>query len=263
MSPGPKIAKIMNRLVKEKNHQISEGRIGMNKDKTNRVVAQTLWLFALILLISLRSPSMTVAADTLYVSDTTLEANLRTGTSQENRIIALLRPGTRVTLLTEEGDWAKVALEDGRTGWILTRYLSERPPWRETAEQLQKETEQLRTKLNEVRTEHQEILQKNGELQKQLASQQGELQSVQKEYEELKQSSTDYLNLKMAYEDLQNEARQSKARLDELEKAQGKLRTSWAIRWFLSAIGVLIFGWIVGSSMARARRRRSSDYYKL
>jgi SH3 domain protein len=235
----------------------------MNKNKKKRVVAQTLWLFALMLSIILWSPSVTVAVDTLYVSDTTLEANLRTGTSQENRIIALLRPGTRVTVLTEEDDWAKVALEDGRTGWILTRYLSERPPWRETAEQLQKEIEQLRTRLNEVRTEHQEIQQKNGELQSQLASQQGEFQSVQKEYEELKQSSTAYLNLKMAYEDLQNEARQSKAKLDELEKAYGNLRTSRAIRWLLSGAGVLILGWIVGSSMARARRRRSSDYYKL
>jgi SH3 domain protein len=235
----------------------------MNKNNKSRGVAQTLWLFALILLITLWSPSITLPANTLYVSDTTLEANLRTGTSQENRIIALLRPGTRVTLLTEEDDWAKVALEDGRTGWILTRYLSERPPWRETAEQLQKENEQLLTRLNEVRTEHQEILQKNGELQKQLASQQGEFQSVQREYEELKQSSTDYLKLKMAYEDLQNEARQSEAKLDELEKAYGKLRTSRAIRWLLSGAGVLILGWIVGSSVARARRRRSSDYYKL
>jgi SH3 domain protein len=67
----------------------------------------------------------------------------------------------------------------------------------------------------------------------------------------------------MAYENLQNEARQREAKLDELEKAYGKLKTSKAIRWFLSGAGVLMLGWIVGSSMARMRRRRSSDYYKL
>jgi SH3 domain protein len=235
----------------------------MNKNQKNWVVAQTLWPFALTLLIVLWSPSLGVAGDTLYVSDTTLEANLRSGTSQENRIIALLRPGTPVTLLVEEDGWAKVTLEDGRTGWILSRYLSEHPPWRETAEQLQKENEQLRTQLNKVRSEHQQIQQKNGELQRQLAGQQGEFQSVQREYEELKKSSTNYLTLKMAYENLQNEARQSKTKLDDLEKAYGKLRTSRAIRWFLSGAGVLLLGWLVGSSMARVRRRRSSDYYKL
>jgi SH3 domain protein len=226
-------------------------------------MAQTMWLFALTLLLTLWLPATGNSADTLYVSDTTLEANLRSGTSQENRIIGMLRPGTKVTVTSEQDGWAEVTLEDGRTGWILRRYLSERPPWRETAERLQKENEQLRTKLNKIRTEYQQMMQKSGELQKKMDSQQGELLSVQSDYEELKKSSTNYLNLKMAYENLQNEARQTKAKLDELEKAYGKLKTSRALRWFLSGAGVLILGWIIGSSMARVRRRRSSDYYKL
>jgi SH3 domain protein len=232
----------------------------MTRQKQNRVAVQA---FCLTLFFTLWLPTNAQPATTVYVSDTTLEANLRSGTSPENRIIGMLRPGTKLTLHGEEDGWAEVTLEDGRTGWILRRYLSERPPWRETAEQLQKENESLRTQLNKVRAEHQQIVQKSAEVQKQLNSQQGEFQSVQREYEELKKSSTSYLNLKMAYENLQNEARQSKAKLDELEKAYGKLRTSRAIRWFLSGAGVLMLGWIVGSSMARVRRRRSSDYYKL
>ena len=235
----------------------------MTINKRNRLMAQTLWLFALTLLLTLWLPGTGNTADTLYVSDTTLEANLRSGTSQDNRIIGMLRPGTKVTLTSEQDGWAEVTLEDGRTGWILRRYLSERPPWRETAERLQKENEQLRTKLNTVRTDYQQMMQKSTELQKQMDSQQGELLSAQSDYEELKKSSTNYLNLKMAYENLQNEARQTKAKLDELEKAYGKLKTSRALRWFLSGAGVLILGWIIGSSMARVKRRRSSDYYKL
>ena len=235
----------------------------MTINKRNRLMAQTLWLFALTLLLTLWLPGTGNTADTLYVSDTTLEANLRSGTSQDNRIIGMLRPGTKVTLTSEQDGWAEVTLEDGRTGWILRRYLSERPPWRETAERLQKENEQLRSKLNTVRTDYQQMMQKSTELQKQMDSQQGELLSAQSDYEELKKSSTNYLNLKMAYENLQNEARQTKAKLDELEKAYGKLKTSRALRWFLSGAGVLILGWIIGSSMARVKRRRSSDYYKL
>jgi SH3 domain protein len=235
----------------------------MTISKRNRLITQTLWFFALTLLLTLWIPGTGNTADTLYVSDTTLEANLRSGTSQDNRIIGMLRPGTKVTLTSEQDGWAEVTLEDGRTGWILRRYLSERPPWRETAERLQTENEQLRTKLNKIRTEYQQMMQKSGELQKKMDSQQGELLSVQNDYGELKKSSTNYLNLKMAYENLQNEARQTKAKLDELEKGYGKLKTSRALRWFLSGAGVLILGWIIGSSMARIRRRRSSDYYKL
>jgi SH3 domain protein len=207
-------------------------------------------------------PSVTDAATTLYVSDTTLEANLRSGTSQANRIIGMLKPGTQVTIVLEEDGWAKVTLEDGRTGWILKRYLSERPPWRATAAKLSTENEQLRAQLNKIRSENRGLVQKNNDLQGQTKAQQEDLVTVHRDYEDLKNSSTNYLNLKMAYENLQNEARKTKAKLDELEKAYGKLKMSTSIRWFLSGAGVLFLGWIVGSSMARIRRRRSSDYYK-
>ena len=223
----------------------------------------TLLFLCLTLVFTIFLPSVTAAATSLYVSDTTLEANLRSGTSQENRIIGMLKPGTQVTIVLEEDGWAKVTLEDGRTGWILKRYLSERPPWRLTAEKLATENEQLRTQLAKIKSENQALVRKNNDLQKETNVQQDDLQAVRREYEELKNSSTNYLNLKMAYENLQNEARKTKVKLDQLEKVYRKLKISTSIRWFLSGAGVLFLGWIVGSSMARLRRRRSTDYYKL
>ena len=227
------------------------------------VNAGALIFFCLTSVFTIFLPSVTDAATMSYVSDTTLEANLRSGTSQENRIIGMLKPGTRVTVVLEEDGWAKVTLEDGRTGWILKRYLSERPPWRVTAAKLGTENEQLRAELTTIKGGHQGLLQKNKELQKQLDLQQKELEKVSRNYEELKNSSTNYLNLKMAYENLQKGARESNAKLNTLEKAYGKLKTSTAIRWFLSGAGVLLLGYIIGTSVARLRRRRSSDYYKL
>ena len=231
--------------------------------KQNKMTVQALRLFGLTLFFTVCLPSVSSFAATLYVSDTTVEANLRTGTQQENRIIALLRPGTQLELLSEEDGWAEVTLADGRTGWILRRYLSERPPWRVTAEKLATENEQLRAQVGTIKGGNQDLLQKNKELQKQVDLQQRELEKVSRNYEELKNSSTNYLNLKMAYENLQKGTRQSNAKLDKLEKAHGKLKTSTGIRWFLSGAGVLLLGWLLGSSVARLRRRRSSDYYKL
>jgi SH3 domain protein len=237
--------------------------LGMVTHKQNKMTVQALSLFSLTLFFTVCLPSVSSSAATLYVSDTTVEANLRTGTQQENRIIALLRPGTQLEVLSEEDGWAEVTLADGRTGWILRRYLSERPPWRVTAEKLATENEQLRAQVGTIKGGNQDLLQKNKELQKQVDLQQRELEKVSRNYEELKNSSTNYLNLKMAYENLQKGARQSNAKLDKLEKAHGKLKTSTGIRWFLSGAGVLLLGWVMGSSVARLRRRRSSDYYKL
>ena len=237
--------------------------MGMVTHKQNKMTVQALRLFCLTLFFTVWLPSVSSFAATLYVSDTTVEANLRTGTQKENRIIALVRPGEKLELLREEGGWAEVTLADGRTGWILRRYLSERPPWRVTAEKLGTENEQLRAQLATTKGGHQDLLQKNKELQKQMDLQQKELEKVSRNYEELKNSSTNYLNLKMAYENLQKGARQSNAELNKLEKAHGKLKTSTGIRWFLSGAGVLLLGYIMGTSVARLRRRRSSDYYKL
>ena len=237
--------------------------MGMVTHKKNKMTVQALRLFSLTLFLTVCLPSLSSSAATLYVSDTTVEANLRTGTQQENRIIALLRPGTQLEVLSEEDGWAEVTLADGRTGWILRRYLSERPPWRVTAEKLATENEQLRAQVGTIKGGNQDLLQKNKELQKQVDLQQRELEKVSRNYEELKNSSTNYLNLKMAYENLQKGTRQSNAKLDKLEKAHGKLKTSTGIRWFLSGAGVLLLGWVMGSSVARLRRRRSSDYYKL
>jgi SH3 domain protein len=235
----------------------------MAKYRQNRLIAGACRLLSLTLFFTVWLPSPGVQATTLYVSDTTLEANLRTGTKTDNRIIALLRPGTRLTILREKGGWAEVTLEDGRTGWILKRYIAERPPWRETAEKLAAENEQLKSQLRNIGGENRDLVQKQAGLERQLSSQQQALQDISREYKELKTSASDYLNLKVAYENLQTEARQSKAKLDQVEKAYKDLKLSATIRWFLSGAGVLLLGGLLGSSMARMRRRRSGDYYRL
>jgi len=231
--------------------------------KQNRLIVAACGLLSLTLVFTGGLSSPSAQATTLYVSDTTLEANLRTGTTSDNRIIAMVRPGTPLTILSEKEGWAEVSLEDGRTGWILRRYLSDRPPWVVTAQKLAAENEQLQAQLRQIGGGHRELVQKHDDLKRQMESQQLALQSVRREYEELKNSAANYLNLKMAYENLQNEARQSKTKLDEVQEAYKKLRLSTTIRWFLSGAGVLLLGGLLGSSMARMRRRRSGDYYRL
>jgi SH3 domain protein len=203
------------------------------------------------------------SATTLYVSDTTLEANLRSGIKRENRIIALLQPGTELTLLDEKEGWAEVELQDGRTGWILMRYLSSRPPWRVTAQRLATEKEQLQERFRELQEEHRALVQENREVTEKLNTQQRELQTIRGQYGELKKGAANYLDLKMAYENLQSSARQNKTRLEDVQKAYKDLKFSTSIRWFLSGAGVLVLGWLVGLSMGRMRRRRSSDLYRI
>lgn len=184
------------------------------------------WLscLALALTLALSGTSHGARQVSLYVSDTTVEANLRSGINADQRIIAMLRPGTQVTLLREERGWAEVTLQDGRRGWILRRYLSDRPPWIATAQQLEAENQKLREQLKGLGGSQQELSQEN--------------------------------------ERLKREAEEARKRVEESERAYRDTKLSGQLRWFLSGAGVVLVGWLLGYWMGRTGRRRSSGLYR-
>jgi SH3 domain protein len=183
------------------------------------------WHIAFIVLLSNLLLSVTIQAKTFYVSDTTLTANVRTGPSFENRIIAMLQSGTKVTLVREEGGWSEVALDDGRRGWIPKNYLSDRPPWRDTAQKLASENQSLQTQVASLEQSQQSLSHENNKLRT----------------------------------ELQN----SSQKLDQLQRANKNMKTSYNLRWFLGGAGVLLTGWILGFWMGRMRRRSYSERYRL
>lgn len=182
------------------------------------------WLSCLALAAALSGTSHGARHLSLYVSDTTVEANLWSGIDAGQRIIAMLRPGTQVTLLREERGWAEVTLQDGRRGWILKRYLSDRAPWMVTGQQLEGENQKLREQLKGLGSRQQELTQENDRLKK--------------------------------------EMEETRKKAEETERAYGETKLSGQIRWFLSGATVVLVGWLLGFWMGRTRRRRSSDLYR-
>ena len=222
---------------------------------------RSIWFVALVVLFSVWLFGARTWAKTLYVSDTTLETILRSGPDVSNRIIAALPIGTRVNMITEEDGWAEVSLPDGRTGWTLARYLSDRPPWKFTAEKLAKEKERLESQISEIESSNRELEQENDRLEKELASFNQDLEAAKKDYEALKKGARNYSGLQEAQEKLASELPELKARLARAQTAYDKLQSSTKMRWFLYGAGVMTLGWIVGLIMSGRRRRRSSDIY--
>ncbi len=182
-------------------------------------------LIGFILLSANLLLSVTIQAKTFYVSDTTLKANVRTGPTFENRIIAMLQSGTKVTLIRKEGGWAEVALDDGRRGWILENYLSDRPPWRDTAQKLEYENQSLQNQVADLKQSQQSLSNENNKLR--------------------------------------TELQDRSQKLDQLQRANKNMKTSYNLRWFLGGAGVLLTGWILGFWMGRMRRRSYSERYRL
>ena len=221
-----------------------------------------IWFLGLIILCTSWSLGVQSWAATFYVSDTTLETILRAGPQANYRIIAAVQVGEQVTLIREENGWAEVALQDGRKGWTLMRYLSERPPWRVTAEKLTAENQQIQEQISNIERSNQKLSEENSELEKKLDIVRRDLESVRQEYETLKKGSAKYLNLKRAYENIQSKAQQVKENAEELGARYEKLKSATRINWMLSVVGVLVLGWLPGLIMGRRRRRRYSDQYR-
>jgi len=216
-------------------------------------------LFALLLSCLLATATW---AAKVYVSDTTLETILRSGPGNNYRIIASIQVGTPVSLLKEESDWAQVGLEDGRTGWIPRQYLSAQQPWRMTAEKLEKDKKELQSRTSRSETIHHELREENAALKKQLESERKELSTLRQEHDALKKGAAQYLQLKVAHDQLISEFQENRSKFDEIERKYTTLSSSTAIEWFLTGAGVLFGGWLLGLFMARSRRRRAGELYR-
>ncbi len=201
-------------------------------------------------------------AGNLYVSDTTLETILRTGPGTSHRIISMIQVGTRVTLVSEEDIWAQVTLEDGKTGWMLKKYLTNQPPWVLTAERLTAENKALQAQLAQMKRGKQDLSDETAQVKKDLEATKRELDSVRQQYETLKKGASQYVSLKGAFDKLTEEAKQVNDRLSEVQQGYDNLKSSTMINWFLSGAGVLVLGWLLGLIMARTRRRRTSELYR-
>ena len=81
-------------------------------------------------------------AETMYVTDR-LYLSLRNAPDPEQRPLALLPSDTKVDVLETKGDWAKVMLEDGRTGWVMKRYLTKKLHKSSIIEQLEEHAKRL------------------------------------------------------------------------------------------------------------------------
>lgn len=75
-------------------------------------------------------------AETMYVTDR-LYLSLRNAPDLEQPSLAVVPSNTKVEVLETEDNWARVTLDDGRTGWVLKKYLVRDLPKSLIIEQLQ------------------------------------------------------------------------------------------------------------------------------
>lgn len=164
-------------------------------------------------------------ASKAYVTDQ-FRISLRRGPSTENKILKFLPSGYPVVILETQEGWTLVRSPDDEResikGWVLSRYLITRPPWKNQAESL---------------------LEENVMLKKKLAGFENRSKAA------LKLETDKYIKMKTVHESTQKT-------IQKLIKANKELRFSQRDKFFIIGALVLLCGFIIGLVAGRQKKKR-------
>lgn len=204
------------------------------------------------------------SAEIHYISDQ-FETTLRAGPGGHYGIVSMLKSGTRVDALPqdEKNGYSKVRLDSGETGWVMTRYLMNRPAARERLTEVRAALEKAKQSQQGITKEvalmaslQQELTAKKLQLEEENAS-------LMKELVHVREVSSNALALdgeknalaeRVAVAEQQLEAAQQ--RIMEMEKHE-----QW--NWFVAGAAIFGSGILVGVLLPRLRLRRRGDEFEI
>lgn len=207
-------------------------------------------------IVLLAAVSAATHAETMFVNDV-MEVTLRTGEGIQHRIVAMLKSGQEITVVSKGAEWTRVRLPSGKEGYVLSRFLTTDPPAVLALQKLQKEYDELQQMTAEPLKELKAIKQENDALKEDLATKEQQLEEVTGSYDMLKEESADFLELNANYKKSKQELAEARRRAETYEQELGKIQFNQNIRWFLTGAGVMLLGFILGFSTRRQRRRSS------
>jgi len=197
---------------------------------------------ACALIITLTS---TVYAERMYVVNA-LKVTLRTGPGTDNKVVQMLESGQEVDVLEPGKDWSRVLAIGGKEGWTLSRFISPEMP----SDLLLKS---LTQKYDNLFAHAADLEEENKQLTAELADIKDALSRMSNEYSNLKKESADFLSLKAKYEKSNLELSFQTKKVRELNETLLQRN----INIGLLGAGILFFGFIIGFSTKKQRRRSS------
>ena len=188
-------------------------------------------------------------AEDIYVTGIT-KVTMRTGPGIENKIIDILTSGDKLEMIEYQKDWSQIKTDKGRTGWVLSRFLTRDIPDAFLIEKLKKENQDL---IEKLKKDNQELISKFGAIEKEnkiLADKNAALVQIEEKYNKLKQESADFLTLEANHKKIMEEFAAQKGQIKTLENDLNKEQKLW----FLSGAGVFIFGLLLGLITRKKKR---------
>ena len=200
--------------------------------------------------------STTGYAETRYISGI-IQITLRTGPGIDHRVIAMVKSGQEVEIIDAGEEWTQIKLLDGKAGWVLTRFLTEKQPRSIILEQAEQKNKNLTLEVTKLFEENAKLKEGKKQIQSELSHSKKMLNEVSRSYEILKKESSEFLEIKTKYKRSASDLDEQIKKANRIEGELKRLQLHKNIKWFLSGAGVLLFGFLVGLSAKRQRRKSS------
>ncbi len=205
-----------------------------------------LFYFIIFIMIICLFPSL-VWAKTGYVSDK-LILNFRQGPDNASDIIKTLKSDTPVIILEEKNEFYKIELQSKETGWVEKNFIIFEMPKTIIIDQLKKENDSLKNKisnLNLLETDLQTI-------------DDGSLSNKDVKYDDLIKNAGNIQKIIQENQIYQKKNLDLLKKLEQLETKNEEFLKTGMIKWFLAGVGVLLLGWIIGTSVSSRKRKSNS-----
>nr|NJM04744.1 TIGR04211 family SH3 domain-containing protein [Desulfobacula sp.] len=192
----------------------------------------------LVILLFMAAVAGPAFSEDMYVASVT-EISLRTGPSVDNKIITMLKTGSRLEVIEYKTDWSQVRADNGKSGWVLSRFITPKKPEILLFDELKEKNQALLSKITQLEEENKTLTVK-------IAS----LVELEGKYNQLQQDSADFLKLEAKF----NEAvKQNEAQKAAIEKLETTMDSDPKI-WFLIGPGVFIVGLFFGLSSRKKKK---------
>jgi SH3 domain protein len=201
------------------------------------------------------------SARTRYVTDE-LAITMRSGKSNQHRIIRSLPSGSRLRVLKSDKDYTRVKTKDGEIGWVLNRYLVESPVARTVLPPIQKRLAAVEAQNKELNQQLKETTKERNKLKK-IATKYdvlvAEHDELTKEAVKLRQMVAESSGLFNANEKLTHKTKSLNAQVDVLMSEIKELGAGNDKLWFITGAGVILVGFLAGVMVSRRSRKNTQS----
>ena len=226
-----------------------------------KLINKTVVFFALAVMSTagLSLPTQ-VLAETRYVSDE-LKVPMRSGGSNKHRILRFLKSGTQLKVLEtdEETGYSKIALRDGKEGWVENGDMMSQPSARDRIVVVNNKLSKSREAVKELKTSIAELKKENANLKRQLNASDKEGKALESDLAHLKKVTANPLALANKNKALEDELSTITRLNKQLEDENKALADASAQDWFILgaavSLGSLLFGLLI--TRIRWQKKRS------